>query len=68
MPARVILTFALPIAFIGYLPAAVLTGRAGTTGVAQWLAWCAPLIGLGLYLGSRLAWRLCLRRYGSVGG
>jgi ABC-2 type transport system permease protein len=68
VPAREILTFVLPVAFIGYLPAAVLTGRTGTTGIAQWLAVGAPVAGLAAYLGSRLVWHLCLRRYGSVGG
>ena len=62
------LTFVIPIAFVGYLPAAVLTGRAGTTGVAQWLAYGAPVVGVTLYIGSRLAWYVALRRYGSVGG
>jgi ABC-2 type transport system permease protein len=68
LPARQILTFVVPVAFIGYLPAAVLTGRAAATGVAQWLAYGAPLAGLALYAGSRYAWFLALRRYGSAGG
>jgi ABC-2 type transport system permease protein len=66
--ARQILTFVVPVAFIGYLPAAVLTSRVGSTGIAPWLAYGAPLAGLALYVGSRLAWCAALRRYGSVGG
>jgi ABC-2 type transport system permease protein len=68
VPARQILTFVIPIAFIGYLPAAVLTGRANTTGVAQWLAYGAPVVGVAAYIGSRLVWSVALRKYGSVGG
>jgi ABC-2 type transport system permease protein len=68
VPARQILTFVIPIAFVGYLPAAVLTGRAGTTGVAPWLAYGAPVVGVALYIGARLVWHCALRRYGSVGG
>lgn len=68
VPARDVLTFVIPIAFVGYLPAAVLTSRADTTGVAQWLAYGAPVVGVTLYIGSRLAWYVALRRYGSVGG
>ena len=68
VPAREILTFVIPIAFVGYLPAAVLTGRAGTAGVAQWLAFGAPVVGVALYIGSRLVWYVALRKYGSVGG
>ncbi|MCW2931336.1 MAG: hypothetical protein JWM19_2298 [Actinomycetia bacterium] len=58
----------MPVAFIGYLPAAVLTGRAGSTGVPEWLEYSAPLAGLALYVASRYAWFLALRRYGSAGG
>ncbi|HTU73068.1 MAG TPA: ABC-2 family transporter protein [Trebonia sp.] len=68
VPARQVLTFVIPIAFVGYLPAAVLTSRAGTAGVAQWLAYGAPLVGVALYLGSRLVWYVALRKYGSAGG
>jgi ABC-2 type transport system permease protein len=68
VPARQILTFVIPIAFVGYLPAAVLTGRADTTGVAPWLAYGAPVVGLALYIGSRLVWHGALRKYGSAGG
>ena len=68
VPAREVLTFVIPIAFVGYLPAAVLTGRTGTTGVAQWLAFGAPVVGVALYTGSRLVWYVALRKYGSVGG
>jgi ABC-2 type transport system permease protein len=68
VPARQVLTFVLPVAFTGYLPAAVLTGRAGTAGVAQWLAYGAPVAGVALYVASRYVWYLALRRYGSAGG
>jgi hypothetical protein len=52
----------------GHVPAAVLTGRFGSTGVARWLAYGAPLAGLTLYVASRCVWYLALRRHGSVGG
>jgi ABC-2 type transport system permease protein len=68
VPAQAVLTFVLPVAFISYLPAAVLTGRTQATGIAQWLAYGAPLAGLALYAASRYAWYLALRRYGSIGG
>jgi ABC-2 type transport system permease protein len=65
---RALLTFVLPIGFIAYLPAAVLTGRVAGSGVPAWLAYCSPAAGLLLYLGARLAWVWALRRYESVGG
>lgn len=68
VPARVVLTFVIPIAFIGYLPAAVLTGRTGSAGAPPWLAWGAPLVGVALYIGARVGWHISLRRYASGGG
>lgn len=65
---RLVLTFVLPVAFIAYLPAAVITGRIAGSGVAQWLAYASPLAGLALYLISRWIWLLGLRRYHSIGG
>lgn len=61
-------TFILPLAFIAYLPAAVLTGRTGGLGVPAAVAIAAPLIGLAAYVGSRLLWKARLRRYTGVTG
>jgi ABC-2 type transport system permease protein len=65
---RIALTFVLPVAFIAYLPAAVITGHVAGSGVAAWLAYASPAIGLLLYLLSRLFWLFMLRHYQSVGG
>ncbi|WLW51307.1 ABC transporter permease [Streptomyces sp. YU58] len=62
------LTYALPLAFVAYLPAAVLTGHGHDTGVPYWLAASAPLVGVLAYLGSRLLWRWSLRHYTGVNG
>jgi ABC-2 type transport system permease protein len=66
--ARVCLTYLLPIAFVAYLPAAVLTGRAASAGVPPWLAYASPAAGPLLYVAARYAWYRALRRYESVGG
>jgi len=68
LAARVVLTGVLPIAFIAYLPAAVLTGRAASTGVPVWLAYASPAVGPLLYILARYAWYRALTRYESVGG
>lgn len=68
VPARAILTFVFPVAFIAYLPAAVLTGRVAGSGVPAWLAFASPLVALALYVLTRLIWTRALRRYESVGG
>jgi len=64
-PAQIALTYLLPVAFIAYLPAAVLTGRVGSTGVLPWLAVGSPVVGLGLYVLTRCLWFLGLRHYES---
>lgn len=62
------LTFVLPIAFIAYLPAAVLTGHATSTGLPLWLLDGSPAAGLLAYLGSRWLWAWSLRHYQGIGG
>lgn len=66
VPARVVLTYVFPVAFIAYLPAAVLTGRVAGSGVSAWLAFASPVVGLALYVLARLIWARALRRYESV--
>ncbi|MFI9168266.1 ABC transporter permease [Streptomyces lincolnensis] len=62
------LTYALPLAFVAYLPVAVLTGHGHDTGVPYWLAAVSPLVGALAYLASRLLWRWSLRHYSGVNG
>jgi len=68
LAARAVLTYVLPVAFVAYLPAAVLTGRVASTGVPSWLAYASPAIGPLLYLAARCAWYRAIRHYESVGG
>ncbi|GAA3786904.1 ABC transporter permease [Streptomyces coacervatus] len=62
------LTFGLPLAFVAYFPAAVLTGHGHDTGVPYWLAAASPLLGVLAYLGARLLWRWSLNHYTGVNG
>ena len=68
LAARAVLTYVLPVAFVAYLPAAVLMGRAGTTGVTAGLAYASPAVGPVLYILARYAWYRALRHYDPVGG
>ncbi|MEW2404060.1 ABC-2 family transporter protein [Streptomyces sp. NPDC046862] len=62
------LTYGLPLAFVAYFPAAVLTGHGHDTGVPYWLAALSPLLGVLAYLGTRLLWRWSLSHYTGVNG
>lgn len=62
------LTYGLPLAFVAYFPAAVLTGHGHDTGVPYWLAALSPLVGVLAYLGARLLWRWSLGHYAGVNG
>ncbi|HEX6469475.1 MAG TPA: ABC-2 family transporter protein [Streptosporangiaceae bacterium] len=61
-------TFALPLAFIAYFPAAVLTGNTAGLGYPAALAAAAPLVGLAAFVGARLLWNQSLRHYAGVNG
>jgi len=63
-----LLTWVLPIAFIAYFPIGVLTGHGSSLGVPVAVAAAAPLIALGLYIGSRLLWNWSLGHYSGVNG
>jgi ABC-2 type transport system permease protein len=62
------LTYGLPLAFVAYFPAAVLTGHGHDTGAPYWLAAASPLLGVLAYLGARLLWRRSLGHYAGVNG
>ncbi len=63
-----LLTYGLPLAFVAYFPAAVLTGHGHGTVVPYWVAAASPLLGLLAYLGTRVLWRWSLRHYSGVNG
>jgi ABC-2 type transport system permease protein len=67
-PVRDLLTFAFPVAFIAYLPAAIVTGHTASTGVPLWLTAGAPVLGLAFFMAAKAAWYHSLRWYSSVGG
>lgn len=64
---RNFLTFVLPVAFVAWVPAAVLLGRASVLPFPAWVAWCTPLVGIVLMAGAW--WRFLheSRQYQSSG-
>lgn len=64
---QVVLTYVLPVAFVAYFPASALLHRTDGLLVPTWLAWCAPLVGLGLFLIALRIWHRASRGYQSSG-
>lgn len=64
---RLFLTWVIPVAFVAWVPAAVLLDRTAVLPFPAWLAWCTPLLGVALMAA---AWWLFLheaRHYQSSG-
>jgi ABC-2 type transport system permease protein len=64
---RELLTWVVPVAFVAWVPASVLLGRANELPFPEWIAWCTPLFGVVLMT---VAWWLFLReskQYQSTG-
>lgn len=61
------LTFVMPLAFVAYLPAAVLLGRTGELSVPAPVAYLAPLLGGVLIVLAYRFWRYQSRFYSSSG-
>ena len=62
-----LLTFALPVAFVAYLPASVILDKTGGLHVAPWLGVVAPIVGLVLFLVALRIWHRQSRHYQSAG-
>lgn len=67
-PVMDALTFVFPVAFIAYLPAAVVTGHTASTGLPVWITAASPAIGVAFFFGAKAIWYRSLRYYESVGG
>jgi ABC-2 type transport system permease protein len=64
-PARTILTFIVPMAFMAYLPAATLLGKG--TYLPSWAGWLAPLVGIVAFALALWAFTRASRGYQSAG-
>ncbi|GAB2794034.1 ABC transporter permease [Amycolatopsis magusensis] len=65
--ARFALTFLLPLAFVAYLPGAVLLDKAGELHVPAVVGYAAPAVGVVLFAAAYAVWRRQLRHYQSGG-
>lgn len=65
---RLTFTFVLPVAFVAYLPAAVLVGSLHDSGISAPLTLLSPLVGLLAFFAAKSLWKRSLRIYRSPGG
>ena len=68
MPLRLLVIFAVPAAFVAYLPAAAILGLPGPAWAPGWLGWFAPLVAAAAALGALAFWRSGVRHYTGAGG
>lgn len=61
------MTWVLPVAFIAWVPAAVILDHTAGLGVSPTVAWLAPAVGAVFFGLGYQVWRLMLRWYGSTG-
>jgi ABC-2 type transport system permease protein len=64
---RRIVVFMVPIAFVGYLPAAALLGKPMPFDLPPLLGWSSALVAAGLALVARGVWTFAVRHYRSTG-
>ena len=62
-----VMTWVLPVAFIAWVPAAVILDHTAGLGVSPTMAWLAPAVGAVFFGLGYQVWRLMLRWYGSTG-
>ncbi len=64
---RRLATFAVPLAFVAYLPAARLLSRPHPLGLPGALAWASPAVAVAMAGAARAVWGLAIRHYRSTG-
>ena len=65
--AQWVFTWVVPVAFIAWVPAAVILDRTEGLGVSGTMAWLAPAVGALFFGLGYLVWRRQLRSYASTG-
>lgn len=64
---RSLLTFAIPVAFVAWVPGSVLLDRTDTLPFPAWVAWCSPLFGVVLLVAAWWIFQRESRLYQSSG-
>jgi ABC-2 type transport system permease protein len=66
-PLALMMTFAVPLAFITWQPSLYVLGRPDPFGLPAFLRFAPPAVALLLSLAAALVWRAAVRRYRSTG-
>ncbi|MGK2949667.1 MAG: ABC transporter permease [Acidimicrobiales bacterium] len=64
---RRLATFAIPLAFVAYLPAARILERPDPIGLPNVIAWATPAVALAMALLARSVWAFAVRHHRSTG-
>ena len=67
-PLKVLFGFAVPMAFVAYLPTIALLDRPGTAWLPPYLAWFSPLAALWVWGLALCCWSVGVRHYQGGGG
>jgi ABC-2 type transport system permease protein len=60
-------TFVFPLAFVAYLPASEIAGKAVPLGLPGWAVWASPLAAALAAVAARGIWRSAIRHHQSTG-
>ncbi|MEZ5229222.1 MAG: ABC-2 family transporter protein [Acidimicrobiales bacterium] len=64
---RLVLGWAIPLAFVAYVPSQHLLDAANPLGMPSWLIWATPLVAVATLGVAMLAWAVGIRHYQSTG-
>jgi ABC-2 type transport system permease protein len=64
---RRLVTFAVPIAFVAYLPATELLDKPVALDLPRWIGWSSPAVAVAMVLLARAVWTTAIRHHRSTG-
>lgn len=64
---RAVMGWALPLAFVAYVPTITVGGAANPLGLPSWMAYTPPVVAVVVGLVARWAWRRGINHYQSTG-
>jgi ABC-2 type transport system permease protein len=64
---RRLVTFAVPIAFVAYLPATELLHKPIALDLPRWIGWSSPAVAVAMVLIARAVWTTAIRHHRSTG-